>query len=57
MGEMTNAYIILNGRNNLENLNVDGKILAWIFGKIGGKVWTGCIWLRIRTNDTNCKLL
>jgi len=28
-----------------------GKIiLKWIFGKKCGKVWTGCIWIRIRTN-------
>jgi hypothetical protein len=34
----------LKGRDNSENLGVDGKIiLEWIFGK----VWTGCIWLMI----------
>jgi hypothetical protein len=28
--------------------DVDGRtILEWILGKQGGKVWTGCIWLRI----------
>jgi len=23
--------------------------LRWMFGKLGGKVWTALIWLRIRT--------
>jgi hypothetical protein len=54
MGEMGYAYIILvgnmKGRDNAEDLSVDGKIiLKWILGKVGGKVRTGCIWLRIRT--------
>jgi hypothetical protein len=31
--------------DNLEDLGVDGKIVE--IGKQGGKVWTGCIWLRI----------
>jgi len=35
----------------LENLGVDGKIiLKWILGRWGGKMWIGCIWLRIRIN-------
>jgi hypothetical protein len=25
-------------------------ILEWVLGKYGGKVWTGSIWLRIRTS-------
>jgi hypothetical protein len=41
----------LKGRDNSENLGEDGKIiLKWILGKQGGKVWTGCIWLRTRTS-------
>jgi hypothetical protein len=29
----------------------DGRIiLEWNLGKQGGKVWTGCIWLKIGTN-------
>jgi hypothetical protein len=33
------------------DLGVDGKIkLKWILGKQGGKLWTGCIWLRIQTS-------
>jgi hypothetical protein len=32
----------------LENIGLEGKIiLERILGKYGGKVWTGCIWLRI----------
>jgi hypothetical protein len=35
----------------LENPGVDEKIiLEWILGKYVGKVWTGCIWLRIGTS-------
>jgi hypothetical protein len=42
----------LKGRDHSEGVDVDGKIiLEWIVGKQGGKVWTGCIWLRIRTSD------
>jgi hypothetical protein len=39
----------LNGRDHLEDLGTDGKIrvVQWILGKEGGKVWTGFIWLRI----------
>jgi len=40
----------LKGRDNLEDLGIDGKVLLqWILGKQGGKVWTGCIWLTIVT--------
>jgi hypothetical protein len=35
----------------LQDLGTDGKIiLQWILGKYGGKVWTGCIWLRLGTS-------
>jgi hypothetical protein len=41
----------LNGRDDSEDRSIDGKIiLEWILGKQGGKVWTGCIWVRIQTN-------
>jgi hypothetical protein len=48
MGEIRNAYNILvgkpEGKNHLEDLDVDGKIiLEWILRKQGGRVWTGCI--------------
>jgi hypothetical protein len=40
----------LRGRNHSEDLGVDGGIiLEWILGKWGGKVWTGCILLRMET--------
>jgi hypothetical protein len=39
------------GRNHLEDLGVDGKIiLELILGKYGGRVWTGFILLRIGTS-------
>jgi hypothetical protein len=37
------------GKDHSEVLDVDGRISEWIWGKKGGKVWTGFIWLRIRT--------
>jgi hypothetical protein len=52
MGTIRNAHDILvdklEGRENLEDLGGDGKmILEWLLGKLHGRVWTGCIWLRI----------
>jgi hypothetical protein len=39
---------ILNGRNQSEDLSVDGRlILDWILHTYGGKVLIGFIWLRI----------
>jgi hypothetical protein len=39
------------GKNHLEDLSIDGKIiLQGMLWKCGGRVWTGCIWLRIRTS-------
>jgi hypothetical protein len=39
------------GRNHLEDLDIDGKLLLeLILEKWDGKVWTGCIWLRIGTS-------
>jgi len=39
----------LKGRKYLEDQGVGGKtILEWILGK-GGKVCTGCIWLKVGT--------
>jgi hypothetical protein len=40
----------LKGRDHSEDLNVDGKILERISGRVGRKVWTGYIWLRIGTS-------
>jgi len=39
----------LKARDHLEDLSIDGKVLEWILGKYGGKVWTEYIWLRIGT--------
>jgi len=34
-----------------KTLGVDRKIiLEWILGKLGGKLWAGCIWLKIGTS-------
>jgi hypothetical protein len=38
------------GRDHSDNLGVCGNIiLEQISGKLGGKVWIGCSWLRIGT--------
>jgi hypothetical protein len=39
------------GRDHLEVLGVGGRIiLEWILRKQIGKVWNGCVWLRIWKN-------
>jgi hypothetical protein len=44
----------LKERDHLEELGVDVRIIE----KYGGKLWTGCIWLRIGTvMNTVMKLL
>jgi hypothetical protein len=41
----------LKGEEHAEDPRVDGRIiLDWILGKYGGHLWTGFVWLRIRTN-------
>jgi hypothetical protein len=56
MGEMRNAYNFfflksLEGRNLLEGIGVDGRvILKLVLKKLGGRVWTGFIWLRLGTS-------
>jgi hypothetical protein len=52
MGETRNAHTILvgkpEGKRHSEELGVDGRIiLKWILRKLGWKLWTGFIWLRI----------
>jgi hypothetical protein len=40
----------LRERAHLEDPGVDGRIiLIWIFETLDGEVWTGSIWLGIRT--------
>jgi hypothetical protein len=42
----------LKGREHEEDLSVDGRIIfECIFGRYGGKLWTGLIWLRKGTDD------
>jgi hypothetical protein len=58
-GEARNAYKILvgkfEGKRPLGRSRLGGKIiLQWVLGKIGEKVLTGFIWLRI---GTSCRLL
>jgi hypothetical protein len=48
--EETFWFEYLKGRDHSEGLRVGGRILEWVLGKYGGKMWTGCIWLRIETN-------
>jgi hypothetical protein len=40
----------LNGRDHLEDMHVDGRTILLILEKLGGKVWTGYIWLRTGTS-------
>jgi len=51
LGEMKNLFKVLvinqKGRDHLEDLVVDGKIILL---KYGGRVWTGFIWVRIGTS-------
>jgi hypothetical protein len=43
----------LKGRDHLEGVCIDGRvILKYILGKLGRKVWTGLICLRIRTSGS-----
>jgi hypothetical protein len=52
---MSNVYNILVGKPDrmrpFRRPRHDGKIiLEWILGKCDGKIWVGCIWLRIGTS-------
>jgi hypothetical protein len=53
---MINACKILvdkpKGRDHAKHLDADERItLKWMLGKQGGKVGSGCIWLRKGTSD------
>jgi hypothetical protein len=56
MGERRGVYKVFlskhEGESHLEELGVDGRIiLQWIFKKWDGEgIWTGFIWLRVRTD-------
>jgi hypothetical protein len=42
----------LKRRDHSKELGEDENVISeWILGKQGGKVWIGCIWLRIGTSD------
>jgi hypothetical protein len=38
-------------RDHLEDPDVDGRILRWIFRKWDVRAWTGSSWLRIGTSS------
>jgi hypothetical protein len=51
-----NAYIFLvgepEGKRPFGRPTVDGMtIFEWMLEKEGGKVWSGFLWLKIRTSD------
>jgi len=52
-GEMRHIWVLVGKperKNHLKDPGVDGRImLRWIFRKWIVVVWTGSIWLRIRT--------
>jgi hypothetical protein len=52
-GQIRCVYKILDGnlkgRDHLEDLGEDGRILQLISGKQSGKVWIGFVWLRAGT--------
>jgi hypothetical protein len=50
--ELHNLYPSPNIIRVIKSRRIDEKIiLQWILGKWGGKVCTGCIWLRIGTSS------
>jgi hypothetical protein len=41
----------LKERDHSEYISIDEKIIfEWILWKEGGKLWAGCIWLRVETS-------
>jgi hypothetical protein len=38
-------------RRPLDDTDIGRRILKWIIGKQGAVLWSGFIWLRIRTTD------
>jgi hypothetical protein len=43
------------GKNYLEDLVVDGRIILKLILKWAGRSWTGLIWLRIGTDGGSCE--
>jgi hypothetical protein len=38
-------------KDHCKDLGIDERILLeWFLGNYGGKLWTGCLWLRIETS-------
>jgi hypothetical protein len=54
MAEMRNACKTLvgkpEGKRPLEDMGLYRRIILIDLSEIGGKLWSGCIWLRIRTS-------
>jgi len=54
MAEMRNACKTLvgkpEGKRPLEDMGLCRRIILIDLSEIGGKLWSGCIWLRIRTS-------
>jgi len=53
MGERKGVCRVLvgkpEGKNHLEDPDIDGRILRWIFRRWDVEAWTGSVWPRIRT--------
>jgi len=47
----------MKGRDHSGDVGVDGRVLECVVVKEGGKLWTGCIWLRIGTNGGLLRVL
>ena len=44
---------IVKERDNLEDMELDGKILNFVLNEGNGRIWTGFTWLRM-WRMTNC---